>query len=284
VLFIVNLAGGLLLTCLPAVEMLDPAHFTAVREAAAGVPTWLAGETLLNPVGNLSLQIGTNQRALSPALQGGIVALLLALGLLPGIAWLSGSLVSGGLLLAYKESLGGDDAPADGSPGWRFDWKRFAWGCWHYWGAFLLFSLVQSLLTAGIFIPVLVLISVAFGLAPWSAVLLAPVFLFLVLLWTGFVELAQVSLVMGENRRIGRALREAWAILRRQTARLSVYYLLSLALLLVIHLVFRIVIFPRMPLAFWPLVLVLQQAFIFLRLWARASRLAGDMQFVRDRG
>jgi hypothetical protein len=65
---------------------------------------------------------------------------------------------------------------------------------------------------------------------------------------------------------------------------LIVFYLLSLGLLFGLHLIFRLVLFPRLPLAFWPLVLVLQQSFIILRLWAHAARLAGDVEFAIEQG
>ena len=267
-LFLVNLLGGLLLAVVPALELLGPAHYTAIREAAPGIPTWMAIETLLNPVGNLSLQAGTNGRAISSTLQTGLISILLALGLLPGVAWLPGCLVSGGLLMTYKDASD------------TFQWKRFLWACWHYWGAFLLLGLLETLLTLLVLIIVLTGFSITVGLIPWSAIILAPVTILVVVLWTGFMELAQVYLVAGENRNIGAALRAALVLLRRRFIPLAIYYFVSLGLLLGLHLIFQIGLFPHMPLAFWPLVLILQQAFIVLRLWAHAARLAGAVEFV----
>jgi hypothetical protein len=269
-LFLVNLLGGLLLAIIPALELLGPAHYTAVREAASGIPAWMASEILLNPVGNLSFQAGANSRAISSALQNGILSILIALGLLPGISWLPGCLVSGGLLLTYKESPEG------------FRWKCFLWGCWHYWGAYLLLGLLQTLLTLLVFILVITVFSITIGFIPWSAALLAPLAILLIVLWTGFMELAQVCLVVGENRSIGAALRAALSLLWRRFIPLTTYYILSLGLLLGLHLIFQFGLFPRLPLAFWPLVFVLQQSFIFLRLLTHAARLAGDFEFLGE--
>ncbi len=296
VLFLVNLLGGMLLAAIPALELIGPAHYTAIRDAASGVPTWLATELLFNPVGNLNLQGGENARQLSAMLQSGLLALLLAVGLLPGLAWIPGSLVAGGLILSYLEcpkptapssaedsalSGGAVNEPALSGGGGHFSWRRFFWGCWHHWGAFLIFGILQTLLTLLVFVPVLLISITVIVAAPVSAVVLVPLFLALLVLWSALVELAQVSLVAGGRRRIGGALRDGLRLLFRRLGSLSVYYLVSLLLLLVVHLVFRIGIFPRLPLAFWPLVLLLQQAFIFLRLWLHAGRMAGNVEFVR---
>jgi hypothetical protein len=305
VLFLVNLLGGLLLAIVPVAELLGPAHYTAIQDAASGVPAWMALETLLNPVNNLNLEAGANGRLLSSALTTGAIAILLAVVLLPVVSWIPGSLVSGGLLLTYFErpALGAVEGPAlsQGSEGAEgeasfdgaqsaaplkqveaFSWKRFFWGCWHYVGAFLLFGLAQTILTLLVFIPALALFTFIIVVFPWSAILLVPAFLILLIVWTGFVELSQVYLVAGKNRQIFTALRSALRLIRRRAAPLAGYYSISLVLLVVLHLVFRIGLFPRLPLAFWPLVLIVQQAFVFLRLWAHASRMAGDVEFVRS--
>jgi hypothetical protein len=300
VLFLVNLLAGLVLAAIPAAELLGPAHYTAIQDAAAGVPAWMAIEILFNPVGNLGLQAGANSRAISPFLQTALVSILVSLVLLPALSWIPGSLVSGGLLLTYTGSLAGqprregpgnsmpaiDEEPREASTPERqpFSWKRFFEACWRYWGAFLLLGLVQTLLSLLVIFPLLVVFLILVSLAFWSAILLVPAFLWLIVLWTGFIELGQVYLVAGERRGLGVALRSALRLLRQRMGSLTVYYLLSLGLLLAIHLVFRAGLFPHLPLAFWPLVLIFQQAFVFLRLWARASRLAGDVEFVKATG
>jgi hypothetical protein len=270
VLFLVNLVSGGLLALLPVLEMLSPAYYTAIREAAAGIPAWMAFEILLNPVTNANLAAGTTASLLSPGLQSGVLAMLLALVLIPWAAWLPGCLVSGGLLLAFKE------APA------TFSWRRFFGGCWHYWGVFLLLGLAQTLLTLLVCIPTLVISYLVFRLLPWSAILSVPVLLVGLMWWTAFFELGQVYLVAGEKRNIGSALRIAVKMLFRRIVPLSGYYILSLAMLLALHLVFQVGILPQLPLASWPLALAIQQAFIFLRLWCHASRMAGDMEFVSE--
>ena len=270
VLFLLNLLGGGLLALLPALELLGPAHYPAIREAAAGVPAWMAFETLLEPVTSANLVGGVASRTLSLAFQSGVLAMLLALGLIPWAAWLPGCLVSGGLLLAFK-----------GAPE-AFSWKRFLWGCWHYWGAFLLLGLVQTLLTLLVGLPVGIILWTIFRLVPWSAIISVPVLLVGLIWWTAIFELAQVYLVAGEKRNIGSTLRIATKTLFQGIIPLSGYYMLSLAVLLGLHLVFRVGLMPRLPLAFWPLVLIAQQSFIWLRLWSHASRLAGDMEFVRS--
>jgi hypothetical protein len=270
VLFLVNLLGGGLLALLPALELLGPAHSSAIREAAAGVPTWMAFEILLDPVSSANLANGLTGGVISPALQSGVIAMLLALVLIPWAAWLPGCLVSGGLLLAFKE------APK------AFDWRRFLWGCWHYWGAFLLLGLVQTLLTLLVCIPVVIIFSVVIRLVPRGAILAAPVLLVCLIWWTAIFELGQVGLVAGEKRNIGGALRIGIRTLFRRILPLTGYYVLSLAVLLALHLVFRVGLMPRLPLAFWPLVLMVQQTFICLRIWSHASRLAGDVEFVRE--
>ena len=270
VLFLVNVVGGGLLALLPGLLLLGQAHYPAIREAAGGVPAWMLFEILLNPVTNANLAAGTTANLLSPSLKSGVFAMLLALVLIPWAAWLPGCLVSGGLLLAFKE------APA------AFSWKRFLWGCWHYWSAFLLLGLAQTLLTLIVCIPAIVICYIVFHLAPWSALLSAPILLIGLIWWTAFFELGQAYLVAGDERKIGGALRIAKMTLLHRIATLSGYYILSLAGLLVLHLVFQVELLPRLPLVYWPLVLAVQQAFIFLRLWSHASRLAGDMEFVKE--
>jgi hypothetical protein len=104
---------------------------------------------------------------------------------------------------------------------------------------------------------------------------------FLVLgLWLAFFELSRVSLAAREDHRIVNSLTSASSILGHKPWLLLGYYLLSLLGLLVIQILFRLGLFPRMPLAFWPLVLLLQQAFVILRLWSRAARYAGNVNFV----
>jgi hypothetical protein len=269
-LFLVNLLGAGLLALLPALELLGPAQSPAIREAAAGVPTWMAFEILLDPVSSANLASGATSGVLSPALQSGVLAMLLALVLIPWAAWLPGCLVSGGLLLAFKEAPG------------AFGWRRFLWGCWHYWGAFLLLGLVQTLLTLLVCIPIVIIFSVVIRLIPMSAILAAPVLLVGLIWWTAIFELGQVCLVAGEKRNIGSALRIGIKTLFHRILPLTGYYVLSLVVLLALHLVFRVGLLPRLPLAFWPLVLIVQQAFICLRLWSHASRLAGDMEFARE--
>jgi hypothetical protein len=271
-LFLVNLLSGLLMAALPSLELLGPAHYTSIRDAASGVPTWMASEILFSPI-NTAEQAGTSvNQSLPSDISTGILALLIALGLLPFLSWIPGSLMNGGVLATYW--------------GWPdpFRWRKFLQGCWHYWGAFLLFGLLQTLLTLLLIIPLLGVFSIAAALFSWSAILLAPLFLFLLILWTAFTEVTQVYLVAGGKRKIGEALREALSLLRHQLISLASYYIVSLLLLLGLHVIFRGGIFPRMPLATWPLVLVLQQSFIVLRLWAHASRLAGDTEYVRGQG
>ena len=68
----------------------------------------------------------------------------------------------------------------------------------------------------------------------------------------------------------------------RKPLRILAFYVFAIAVLGLIHLGFRFGLMPRLRLEQWPLVLLVGQAFILLRLWARLARWAGLMEMAGD--
>ncbi len=264
VMYLVLALTALLLAVLPAISLLGPAHYTSVRQAASGIPLWMIEDWVSNLV--LSSSGGASEvSGLSGSASSIVFSALISAVLLPVLAWLPANALSGGLLLAYV------DAPQP------FNWRRFIWGCWHWLAAFLLLGLVElviTLIAASVLTFLLVVIS-PLGQA-WLALFLAAVFLILWVAVLALIELTRVYAVLHNTRNLFQAFGQALQYAVRHPVNLGGLYLLALLLLLGLHFVFRLELFPRLPLAVWPLVLVCQQAFVLLRLWARSGRYASD--------
>jgi hypothetical protein len=86
-----------------------------------------------------------------------------------------------------------------------------------------------------------------------------------------------------------KAIRYALVFTLRHPWSLISFYLLAAVFILFVHIIFRLGLFPHLPLYFWPVVLLAQQVFVLVRLFVRSQRLAGiaalvDAQLVRKTG
>lgn len=265
VLYLVNLITALLMAALPAYSLIEPAYRTAIHDAAQGVPAWMALETMLAPL--IAMNLGG-----SPGLQGqGLWLLVYSLaGILPFAAWIPAAAVSGGALLVYAE------APQP------FRWRRFWWGCWHWFGVFLLLGLAQGLLTLALFLPLILAGGFAMAAAGWTLWIVLPLLALLAVVWLAWMEGARLFAVAGGTRNVAAGFGRAVAATFRRPLLFGGFYVLAALLLFGLHALFRLGLMPVLPLHWWLLVLVLQQAFILSRLLARASRWAGGMQAARS--
>ncbi|MFZ6031259.1 MAG: hypothetical protein ACOYYS_26415 [Chloroflexota bacterium] len=259
--YLVNFLTAGLLALAPAIGLITPAYSRAMREAADGIDFWFLEEIFTAPTTYGILQ-GTADAA-GPAwlsqlcLFSGFLALLL-----PLLAWAPASLLSGGILLTYAEDA--------------FHWRRFLWGCGHWFVAFSIFNLVQAFLAFGVFGTLLAGLSALRAVTgSWLNWIGIPAIGFLALLWLAVVESTRQLAVSAGTRNVFKASWQALRLVLGRPRALFSFYVLSFALLLLVHLAFRAGLLPRLPLAWWPLVFFATQAFILLRLMARLARWAG---------
>ena len=150
-LFGLNLLAALLLTLFPASALASGlGHRPAL--AADGLEPWLVMEALLSTQIEAALGNAGPPASLLPAIQAGLLALVAA----PLLAWLMGAFLTGGVLLTYVES------PRP------FGWRRFGYGCWRWFGVFLLLGLFQgTLLAAALLAGVIAAGLAAAAAGPW---------------------------------------------------------------------------------------------------------------------
>jgi hypothetical protein len=191
---------------------------------------------------------------------------LLTAAALPLLAWLPATFLSGGVLLTYAE------APRS------FHWRRFLWGCWRWFGAFLLLSLMQSLASAIIFIPIIAIaVGVVSVVGGWLWRVVIPLLGLVAAFWLALTEYTRVAAVVGGTCNVVRAFGQGVRFVFRNFLAVTTLYGSALLLLGLLHALYRWGLMPYLPLDWWPLVLMMQQAFILARLWARLVRLAGAM-------
>ncbi len=269
-LFGVNLLSALPLAVLPAGSLTTQfGHRLALREAADGVDAWLVVETLMSPLSG-GVLVGAETTGLAGFLRQMTVLGLLTTLAMPLLAWLPAAFLTGGVLLTYAK------APRP------FRWRRFLWGCWHWFGVFLLLGAIQGGVIVALLLP---LTGVVVGLSAiaggWTIWVTLPLLLIVAAAGLAWIEIARVAAVVGETRNpfraLGRALRFAW----RHLPAVGGLYGLALAGLGLLHLLFRGLLLPNLPLDRWLLMLVVQQAFVLARLWSRLGRLAGGMALYR---
>ena len=261
--YLVSLLSAGLLAVIPALALTGPAHRTAVVEAANGIDSWLVVEIMDVPMTYALLQSSAAGTELPPWLGEGTLVVMLVLAVLPLLAWIPTSFLSGGILLTYVEN----------QP-WRA-W-RFWWGCWHWWGPFLLLSVLQGLVTLILFGSLLGGAGFASTtVGGWLSWILIPLIGLLAVFWLALMETTRVLAVTGRRRNIFVAFGRAVKLLVRHPLALGWYYALALFLLGLAHLLFRGGLMPGLPLAWWPLVFGVTQAFILIRLWVRLARWAG---------
>jgi hypothetical protein len=269
ILFAVNLLSAFCLAALPALGLAaGMGHRPAIRQVADGVDAWLVIETLMSPLIDVALE-GVGPGSTDQLRQATLLGLLTTLAL-PVVAGLPAASLGGGVLLTYAE------AP---SP---FRWRRFLWGCWHWFGAFVLLAVGQGIVSIALFVPltgvVLGIAAVVGGGLAW--IIVSPLALF-ALLWLALVECIRVAAVVGQTRNVFHALRGAVRFVFHDFLAVLGLYVLALLLLGLLHALYRWGLMPHLPLGWWPLVFIVQQAFILARLWARLARLAGGVTLYR---
>ena len=260
-LYTVNLFSALLLAALPALGLATwLGRFPLIHELADGVDAWWVIETLLAPVTDAV----TGMSPQSTGSAGYTLLLgLLTLAALPLLAWLPATFLSGGVLLTYA------DHPQ------RPRRRRFLWGCYHWFGAFLLWGVVQVIATAVVAFPIVSILMAAAALAGrWLSWLLIPLLTPIAVAWVALMELTRAAAVTGETRNVFCAFGQAARVVFRRPLQVLALYGPALLLLGLPHAIYW-GLKPLLPLNWWPLVLVVQQGFVATRLWARLVRLAG---------
>ena len=279
ILFAVNLFSALLLTALPAWGLAaGMGHRPAIHQAADGVDAWLVIETLMSPLVGVALGGGSASELAGPLRQATLLGLLTTLAL-PLIAWLPAAFLSGGLLLTYAEA----PTPFDKLRTAPFRWRRFLWGCWRWFGAFLLLNCVQGIASTTLFVPIASAVIGVVALAGgWLMWVIVPLLALIIALWLALMECTRIATVVGQTRNVFQAFGEAVRFVFRNFLAVVGLYGLALLLLGLLHALYRWGLMPHLPLDWWPLVLVVQQAFILARLWARLARMAGGVTLYRE--
>jgi hypothetical protein len=292
ILFAVNLLSALALAVLPALGLAtDFGHRPAIRQAADGVDAWLVVETLLAPLAGADAGPAPSGGPQPAALLG-----LATVALLPLLAWLPAAFLSGGVLVTYAGTARlspGDGAPSTpmipttSPPGEakppRFRWRRFLWGCWHWFGAFLLLGAAQGITSMVLFLPFSVAVVIAIAaVGGWLAWVLVPLLVLAAVLWLALMECTRIIAVVEQTRNVSRAFGRAVRLVFRRLPAIAGLYGLALLLLGSLHALYRWGLMPHLPLDWWPLVLIVQQAFVLARLGARLARLAGGIAIVRQ--
>jgi hypothetical protein len=183
----------------------------------------------------------------------------------PFFAWLPASFLAGGTLLTYVE------APA------AFSWRRFLWGCWHWFGAFLLINLVLGIVTQ-LLVALLLVGMVAASTVVGSSIswITIPFFVLVMALWLAILEYTRLLAVSGGMRNMFKSLGRAVALVFRHPLVVAGFYALSLLVLLLIHVMFRTLLSSRVV-AWGILFLIVSQFFIAARLSLRLIRWAGAL-------
>ncbi len=277
ILYAANLLGALLLVFLPALTLVsEPGHRPAIRQAADGLDAWLVLETLMSPDATAALGQGGPEPSLTPDLQQALLVALITLVALPWLAWLPASFLTGGLLLTYA---GDPQRRSDWGPQ-PFRWRRFLWGCWHWFGTFLLLGLVQAFGWLIGLIPGVFLIVAALSVGQWLVWLLVAGLGLWLAFWLVLLEYARVAAVVGDTKNAVRALGSGLRFIVRHLLPVAGLYTLSLLLAAALHALFRLGLMPYLRLDWWLLVLLVQQVFILARLGIRLVRLGGETALV----
>lgn len=256
--FAVDLFSALLLVIPPALGLASGlGQRPAIFAAADGLDAWLVIETLMSSMSNTAL----GESGSSPSLTLLLTPLLIFL--LPLLAWLPGAFLNGGLLLTYAE------APRP------FRWRHFLRGCWHWWGAFLLLGMAQGAVSFVMLLLTVTVASLVAAVGGWAVWLAAPLLVLLSMLGLALLEFTRAFAVVDGTRNLAQAFGRAVGLVLRRPLAVGTLYGLSFLLVGLLHAVFRLELLPVLPLETWLLVLLVQQAFIVLRLGTRLARLAG---------
>ncbi|MBN1427736.1 MAG: hypothetical protein JXB07_05075 [Anaerolineae bacterium] len=259
--YLFNLLTGLLLAVIPALTLVDPAHRTAIQDAANGIDMWLVEEILGSTTTYSILQ--ETASGPPPWLQQASLVVFFILLAVPVLAWLTASFLRGGILLAYVE------APQP------FSWQRFFWGCWHWFGAFLLINLLLEIATLLLMSILLVgIVMAASAAGAWINWITLSLLVLIIVPWLAISDYTHLFAVVDQTRNVFKAFGKAFILIFRRPLALAGLFGLSLLMLLLIQAAFRILL-PSLPPDWWPLVFVVTQVFIIARLWSRLVRWAG---------
>ncbi len=260
-LFAANLLSALLLAALPALTLGSGlGHRPAIQDVADGLDAWLVVERGLAGVAGTAPETPP-ETAGGP---GGVLVALLLMAGLPLAAWLPPAFLEGGILHTFLQA----------GP---FRWRPFLTACWHWWALFLLLAAVQGLATV-LLLPPLVFAIAAGGAVAWIGL---PVLALLIVAVLALTEYIRVLAVARSTRNPFQAFALATRFVFRRPAAVFGLYALSLALVALLHALYRLGLMPLLPLQQWLLVLVVLQTFILLRLGTRLARLAGACTLLR---
>ena len=260
--YVFNLLSALLLLLIPAFLLIEPARYTAIQTAADGIDTWLVTELMMSTTTYPALQ--SLSETLSPDwLNQSILVIVATLLTIPLLSWLPSSFLAGGTLLTYV------DAPQE------FSWRRFLWGCWHWFGTFLLINMLLGIVTQVLVVILLIGIGFTFsafgGLSNWVTI---PIFVLIMTPWLAILEYTRLLAVSSNTRNTFQALWKAIGLVFHRPLALMGLYALSLLTLLLTHFIFRPLLLSEFV-SWWPLYLIVSQIFIAARLSTRLVRWAG---------
>lgn len=262
--YLVNLLGASLLILVPALLLIELSRYTAIRTAADGIDTWMVTELLMSTATYPALQ-GLSE-ALPPDWLGtSMIVILVTFLAIPFVAWLPSSFFAGGALLTYVES---PDV---------FSWRRFFWGCWHWFGAFLLLNLLLGIVTQILVTVLLAGMQYASSLASWLNWITVPVCVLILVVWLAILEYTRLFAVSKNTRNVFKTFGDAIGVLLRNHLSLPGVYLLLLGILFVIHMLFRSLLSSQWA-SMGLLFLIASQLFILARLSLRLARWAGIVE------
>lgn len=240
-----------------------------IQQAAHGSTLRVVLELVLAGLASLALGTGSSAAdtayALSLTLLGGLIVAVL----LPLMAWLPAAFLGGGVLLTYAEW--------PNSPHWR----RFVWGCWRWFGLFLLVGFVQGLgfvLVVGPFLLIGFGVYVAVGWPGWIGVGLA---VLLGGVWQIWCELMRAASVVYKRCSLGYALGAAWQFIRQRPLSITLCFGVPFAMLLFLHLLHRWIWLPAASSTGWWVAWLYLQLSVAVRLAARLWRLASGVALVQ---
>ena len=274
------MVSAILLAVLPALVLSRGlGHRLAIHQAADGVDAWLVIDALTAPITDGILGRAGYASELTSGLRQGLLVGVLTAALLPLLAWLPATFLSGGVLLTCADAR----LSPNSSEGPPHRWRRFLWGCWHWFGPFLALGTAQMIAGAVVFgLGLTIAIGAAMAGSAWIVWVVAPLAMLLAVLWTALVELTRAIAVTEGTRHVIRAFARALRTLRRHPRPVATMYGLAFLLLGLVHAVFHWGVLRYIPLNWWALLLPLQQLFVLTRLGARLARVAGGVQLVLE--
>ncbi len=257
-----------LLALVPAFNLLGVANRPAIERMAAGVTSW----QLVDLIGLLGRS--AQQTVTASPLRVSLAELFIAFFAMPFVGGLVSAFLYGGVLLTYLEDAR-TDCPRP------FGVRRFMWGCWRWFGSNLVLAMLQGGLFFALYLPLTSMAVYWSKLGPGGTAAALGLGLLLDLLGIIIFELARAWLVVSGRRNPFTALGQAARAFFRRPLPILVMYVAVLLGLLVVQIVFRLGINPRVPLDSLLLALAAQQGFILARLFVQAVRLAGLVRLLQ---